>query len=100
MKTTTVVKFAITFKTKQKWGKEAKKNNVTLTEWIINKLNSDIEFDCNQPVQLHNDIPPNQRYFIILTVPNEIKGYWVFASRLLNKKLRVWIVNKLNHGIE
>lgn len=100
MKTTTVVKFAITFKTKQKWGKEAKNNNVTLTEWIINKLNSDIEFDCNQPVQLHNDIPPNQRYFIILTVPNEIKGYWVFSSRLLNKKLRVWIVNKLNHGIE
>ena len=97
---TTVVKFAITFRTKQKWSKEAKKNNLTLTEWIINKLNSDIEFDHNQPVQLHNDIPENQRYFISVTVPNEIKGCWVFSSRSLGKKLRVWIVNKLNHGIE
>jgi len=45
---TTIVKFAVTFKTKQKWCKEAKKNNLTLSEWIINKLNSDFEFDCNQ----------------------------------------------------
>lgn len=29
---TTVVKFAITFKIKAKWSKEAKKNNSTLTE--------------------------------------------------------------------
>lgn len=98
--TTTIVKFAVTFKTKQMWSKEAKKNKLTLTNWIINKLNSDIDFDCNQPVQLHNDIPTNQRYFISLTVPIEIKGYWVFSCRSLNKKLRVWIVNKLNHGIE
>lgn len=29
---TTIVKFAATFKTKQKWCKEAKKNNLTLSE--------------------------------------------------------------------
>ncbi len=97
---TTIVKFAVTFKTKQKWCKEAKKNNLTLTEWIINKLNSDFEFDCNQHVDLHNDIPPNQRYFISVTVPCENKGIWVLSSRTLGKKLRVWIANKLNHGIE
>lgn len=97
---TTVVKFTITFKIKAKWSKEAKKNNSTLTEWIINKLNSDIKFDCNQHVDLHNDILPSQRYFISITVPKEYKGYWVFSSRSLGKKLRVWIVNKLNHGID
>ncbi|NUF49290.1 hypothetical protein [Gilliamella sp. ESL0250] len=97
---TTIVKFAVTFKTKSKWSKEAKKNNLTLANWIINKLNSDIEFDCNQDVLLHNDIPASQRYFISVTVPAEYKGYWVFSSRSKGKKLRVWIVNKLNHGID
>ncbi|MFQ1017313.1 hypothetical protein [Gilliamella sp. BG7] len=97
---TTIVKFTVTFKTKAKWSKEAEKNNLTLANWIINKLNSDIEFDCNQDVLLHNDIPPSQRYFISVTVPIEYKGYWVFSSRSKGKKLRVWIVNKLNHGID
>jgi hypothetical protein len=97
---TTVVKFATTFKLKGKWSKEAKKNNVTLTDWIVNKLNSNFEFDCDQHVDLHNDIPPSQRYFILLTVPIEYKGYWVLESRLLGKKLVVWIVNKLNHGLD
>jgi hypothetical protein len=97
---TTAVKFAVPFKLKGKWSKEAKKNNVTLTDWIVNKLNSDIEFDCNQDVLLHNDIPASQRYFISVNVPAEYKGYWVFSSRAKGKKLRVWIINKLNHGID
>ena len=62
---TTIVKFAVTFKTKQNWCKEAKKNNLTLSEWIINKLNSYFEFDCNQHVDLHNDIlPPSTLFYI------------------------------------
>lgn len=96
---TTVVKFAVPVKLKGKWSQTAKRNNLTLTDWIVNKLNSDIKFDCNQPVELHNDIPESQRYFISVTVPNEYKGFWVLSSRNMGKKLRVWIINKLNHGI-
>lgn len=96
----TVVKFAVTFKMKAKWCREAKKVNLTLTEWIVNKLNSDIQFDCSKHVDLHNDILASQRYFITITVPNEYKGFWVYSSRALGKKLRIWIVNKLNHGLD
>ncbi|OCG26540.1 hypothetical protein A9G45_00365 [Gilliamella sp. HK2] len=99
MKKTVVIKFTIPVKLKGKWSQDAKRNNLTLTNWIINKLNSDIKFDCDQEVLSHNDIPPSQRYFIKVSVPTEYKGYWVYASRLRGKKLRVWIINKLNHGV-
>jgi len=92
------VTFAVYVKFKGKWEKEAKKQGLSLSEWIINKLNSDIDF-LFQDVDLHNDIPEHERYFIKVNVPIDYKNYWVHSARKKGKKLRVWIVSKLNANI-
>ncbi|MCX8574480.1 MULTISPECIES: hypothetical protein [unclassified Gilliamella] len=78
-----------------KWKKLAKKANMTLSDWIVKKLNSDIDIVLRDIV-LPNDIEKDDRWLIKLTIPSVIKGYWVYCSRERKMKLVKWITNKLD----
>lgn len=97
-KETTIV-FTTTKRIKGKWTVQARKKNIPLSTWIIEKLNTDIEFDI-QEVKLYNEIPESQRYFIKINVPMAYKNYWVISANRKRTKLRIWIINKLNVGID
>lgn len=78
-----------------RWRKQAKNNNMTLENWIIKKLNSDVKV-VYKKVKLHKDIPKDEQWFIRLSMKPEIKGYWVYCSRSDEKKLVEWITCKLD----
>ncbi|MWP46076.1 hypothetical protein [Gilliamella sp. Pas-s27] len=78
-----------------RWKRQAEKNNITLQEWIIKKLNSDVKV-VYKKVKLQKDIPKDEQWFIRLSTKSEFKGYWVYCSRSDEKKLVEWITCKLD----
>jgi hypothetical protein len=63
-----------------------KNNNMTLENWIIKKLNSDVKIGYKK-VKLQKDIPKDEPWFIRLSMKPELKGYGVHCSRLDGKNL-------------
>ncbi|OCG59106.1 hypothetical protein [Gilliamella sp. Nev3-1] len=51
-----------------------KNNNMTLENWIIKKLNSDVKI-VYKKVKLQKDISKGEQWFIRLSMKPELKGY-------------------------